>query len=73
MHLHAVHRILKAYLADAVRKAVVSVPFKQWVDNMEGPLGILNLGGSGRARCSLRQIMVQVSSTSISSGAVEDI
>ena len=48
-----------------VRKAVVSAPFKQWVDNMEGPLGILNLGGSGGARCSLKQILVQVSNNSI--------
>ena len=64
---------MKADLVGTVRTAVVSAPFKQWVDNMEGPLGILTLGGSGGARCSLKQILLQVSNNSIFSKRGEDI
>ncbi|KAH9549215.1 hypothetical protein CY35_10G007400 [Sphagnum magellanicum] len=42
-----------------LRKAIESVPFQRWLENMKGPKGILTLGGSGGARCSLRHVVIQ--------------
>lgn len=42
------------------RKAIDSSPFQQWLEYMKGPSGILTLGGSGGARCSLNKILIQV-------------
>eukprot|EP00271_Cylindrocystis_brebissonii_P021540 TRINITY_DN7764_c0_g1_i1.p1 TRINITY_DN7764_c0_g1~~TRINITY_DN7764_c0_g1_i1.p1 ORF type:complete len:274 (-),score=55.71 TRINITY_DN7764_c0_g1_i1:1238-2059(-) len=42
-----------------IRRAVQSVPFKNWVRELEGPNGILSIGGAGGARCSLRQVLIQ--------------
>jgi len=44
---------------DQIRKAIDSSPFQQWLEYMKGPSGILTLGGSGGARCSLNNILIQ--------------
>ncbi|KAG0610563.1 hypothetical protein M758_7G075600 [Ceratodon purpureus] len=42
-----------------IRKALESGPFQRWLDYMKGPSGILSLGGSGGARCSLNRVLIQ--------------
>lgn len=42
-----------------IKKALESVLFRRWLDYMKSPPGILSLGGSGGARCSLNQIVIQ--------------
>ena len=42
------------------RIAKDSSPFQQWLEYMKGLSGILTLGGSGGARCSLNKILIQV-------------
>ncbi|BBN11329.1 ADP-sugar diphosphatase [Marchantia polymorpha subsp. ruderalis] len=42
-----------------IRQAMNSHVFKQWVKYMTGQNGILTLGGSGGARCSLKQVVIQ--------------
>lgn len=41
------------------QKAADSVPFQQWAAQLTGRDGILTLGGSGGARCTLHRITIQ--------------
>lgn len=42
-----------------IRKAVDSVPFKQWLSNLKGQRGILTPATDGGASCSLKRVIIQ--------------
>lgn len=42
------------------RQALESNVFQQWIKYMTGHNGILNLGGNGGTRCSLKKVTIQV-------------
>eukprot|EP00250_Pteridium_aquilinum_P017002 c23405_g1_i2 orf=385-1233(+) len=42
-----------------LRGAVDSIPFKQWISNLQGPRGILTPATDGGGSCSLKKVTVQ--------------